>query len=226
MSIVKKALTSLFFIFLAFDIVNIVGDFPFRMVSKPTIMTLLMIYYIVFSPKASSIILTALIFSLFGDIFLLFDQGFLLGMASFFITHLLYSVYFSFQKDKLYRDHFIGMGLLGVLLAAFWYVVGPTVPGEFKIPMIAYSGILAMMVLFALMRRRIVRGYGRVLQGSILFLISDFCIAIDTFYKDHSLFDPIIMMLYGLGQFLIIDGIIQYQQTQVKKEKGSTPLPS
>ena len=72
----------------------------YRVVSKPMIMASLIGFYISSAKKQSNAFLLAMIFALFGDIFLMFngEEFFLIGLSCFLVMQLLYTI--TFLKDR------------------------------------------------------------------------------------------------------------------------------
>lgn len=210
----KKILSLIFVAFAVFECVNVAFDLPLRMISKPALMTIMMIYYLSFSTKKHPAILIGLIAALMGDIFLLYPQGFLLGLGSFLIMQLCYIGYFYQQKDRWFKENYlIFVVLFFCFLGAMAYLF-PRIEETMKIPVAIYGAVLCCMVFFAAIRRRIVYGYKYVLIGAILFLISDSMIALHTFITPQKIYPVLIMMSYLTAQYLIIEGLIRFEKTQ------------
>lgn len=198
------------------------GNDTLRFIAKPLLMpVLILFFYNSVRPslnKAHKLLMVAVVFSWFGDVFLMFvrfnELFFLAGLASFLITHILYCICFTrvSQKDNpaiLPSKSWILLPLVayfGVLMYSFF----ANVPAEMKIPVAVYSATIAFMVVFAINR------YGRVndksflmvLAGAFMFMFSDSLIALNKFlFTDGLAFAGVeIMMLYIAGQYLIASG--------------------
>ncbi|VAW23248.1 hypothetical protein MNBD_BACTEROID04-2028, partial [hydrothermal vent metagenome] len=86
----------LFFVFVGVSVLDIIGII-FRIpiliqVFKPLILLLLLVLYAVSVSKLNKLYVLALIFSFFGDVFLMFsgELYFIIGLISFLIAHLLF----------------------------------------------------------------------------------------------------------------------------------------
>lgn len=129
--------------------------------------------------------LLALLFSLGGDVSLMFDgeKTFLLGLVSFLIAHIIYSLAFVAITPMAMSDLFPAILLL-VIAAAVYVFLLPGL-GSMKIPVLVYSLIIIFMLSRAL--ALLLRGQIDlvpallVLVGSTLFYISDMILAIDKF---------------------------------------------
>ena len=79
------------------------GSKSLEYVFKPSLMLALGIYLLLETAKIQekkqrNLVLTALFFSLLGDVFLMFPNGFILGLAAFLVGHLFYI--FAFMLDN------------------------------------------------------------------------------------------------------------------------------
>lgn len=199
-----------FFIFISNMLLFTVWT-EYRMVSKPMIMASLIGFYIGVERKQSNTFIMAMIFALFGDIFLMFDNDdfFLLGLGSFLIMQLLYT--YTFLQDRISdmrRIFFksIPVFTLTILILSFlWSGLG-----EFKNPVIFYAIAISCMVISALIRKTSVNWYLPVVIGVLLFLISDALIGVTKFtnMQDH-IVKYFTMATYMIGQYLIVRGMVE-----------------
>lgn len=170
-----------------------IAFFPeLRLFSKPLIMISLLVYYYL-NGNPSSVFLTALVFALLGDIFLLFDGTlmFILGLSSFLIMQTLYG--FTFVSRGMIGKTLGFKALFSSLLIVpglfFLYKLLPHT-GSLKIPVIIYALSITFMVVGAFIRR-LDPYYPILICGAVLFLISDLCLA-------YSLFNPTTLEAYGI----------------------------
>ena len=123
------------------------------------------------------IILAALVFSWFGDMFLLGTDAtfFLAGLASFLLGHVVYVIAFSHRGLK---DRWMFTALVPVvaasLLAMVW--LGPHLPDEMIIPVRAYTLVISLMVVTAWGARG-AGGPWLIPAGATLFYLSDLSVA-------------------------------------------------
>lgn len=203
-----------------FDLIGILFELETRMVSKPMLMSSLMIYYLISSKKRSLIVLWALIFALMGDIFINFgEQGFLPGLVAFAITHICYSWQFLVQREALHKEQLMPAVGLFLFYIFFMNTISPYI-GELQIPVYIFGFLICANSLFSVWRDKKTAGYTQVVAGCICFLLSDCLVGIGKFMLQSSDLDAIQMLLYIVGQFLIIEGLIFYDN-----EKAETNAP-
>ena len=186
----------------------------YRVVSKPMIMASLIGFYISSAKKQSNAFLLAMIFALFGDIFLMFngEEFFLIGLSCFLVMQLLYTI--TFLKDRvndillmIYRS----LPILFISIAVIAYLWNGL--GEMRIPVAIYTAAISMMVISALIRRSNVTWYLPVVTGVLLFMVSDALIALSKFGPTFTGIEYGVMATYMLAQYLIVRGMIEKSVT-------------
>ena len=189
-------------------------------ITKPLIL-LSLIGFILVSTKGISckfkrLILIALLFSWFGDLFLMIDEKFpvlfIFGLASFLISHLLYI--FAFNQTAhpplnvpLIKKHPWVIFLLIVFGSYVFKTLQPGL-GEMVVPVIVYLIAILAMFVFALNR------WGKVNRdsflwitfGALFFIISDSILAFDKFHEHINNAHLIIMATYMFAQYAIVRG--------------------
>ena len=192
---------------------------PFHFSPKPLILLSLIIYYLSqckpLDRLTNSFMTLALIFSLGGDILLMFVDAnanmFIMGLVSFLIAHIMYIVVFSKKRGRL--------NPLSLILLLSAYTIGILFLlfdglGDLLIPVIVYMMVILSMVVFAYMRKDKVANvsYYLVLIGAIFFVLSDSILAINKFYEPLVYSHFLIMSTYATAQFLITLGILRQNQ--------------
>lgn len=180
--------------------------------SKPLLMISLFFFYFQKVKQnmntSDKIMLVSLIFSCFGDTFLIFQgknpQFFLLGLGSFLMAQLAYSGVFKPLGTTNYnkRFPFIIYGFLFVLL------LSNNIPKGFMLPISAYAPAIMWMGITAAERQTNPKSYRFVLIGAILFIISDSLIAINKFALPIPLSGLWVMATYIAAQYLIVEGVL------------------
>ena len=126
-------------------------------------------------------LITALLFCLLGDIALLWEGGFLLGLGFFLIAHLLFIR--AFKAGFGIKFHWMAIFITGVLTISSLYFIWPKVSGILKIAILIY--VLFMGIMSSLsMSIAIYRQSKMRLQlgmGGLLFMISDTILGINAF---------------------------------------------
>lgn len=204
--------------------------------SKPFLMLLLMGYYhhrVGLKKGFDVLIILALTFSLLGDVFLMLrphSEGlFLLGLGSFLIAQIGYAVAFIIDIRTPMFSKWKAMDIVMPLMiftysALFALLLIGELEGTIRTAVIIYLSGITLMSMSAALRIRdgLTSDRLMVLSGAILFVLSDSLIAITKF------FDPtipyarfMIMLLYIVGQFLIISGSINYRSPVPAKPRWS-----
>lgn len=197
----------------------------FYYLAKPAIMISLLVFYLQKQRQrhylAIGWMLGAIIGSLLGDIFLLFEgkAWFSLGLASFLIAHICYVFVFRASNERVGPNSLlrrkpwavIPFLIYGIaLISLLW-----PLPKGLAIPVIVYASAISVMALAALNRWKKTPdfSFGLVFMGALLFLTSDSLIAVDRF-GPSSLHIPgisfLIMITYMIAQYLIVTGILVY----------------
>jgi len=193
--------------------------------TKPLLVTLLCCWFYVETKTRqhafSRLLLTGLVFSVAGDTLLMFvkpgaEHFFLLGLGSFFITHLFYIAAFSkypgLENGLVWKKRWLIAPFL-VYMAGFSWLIWEGLPAMLKFPVVVYALIITLMAASCLnMKGRVSHLAFRMLfAGAVLFVLSDSIIAVKKFkFVDapEVPFSLAIMTTYLLGQFLIAKGAI------------------
>jgi uncharacterized membrane protein YhhN len=136
-------------------------------------------------PRRKALVVAGLVASLAGDVALLWPGGFVAGLLSFLVAHLLYIAAFSLTARFAARGlPFLAYAVVAALiLLQLW----PGVPAGLRAPVIAYVACLASMAAQAVVWWRMARGTamqrhaGRAALGGLLFLASDALLATHKF---------------------------------------------
>lgn len=217
----KKFWIILFLLILSADIIAVfLNNESWRYFTKPLVVISLIVYFI---SQTSSVqsglkkwILLALVFSLGGDILLLFESEdsvfFLLGLSSFLIAHIFYIVFFHFVRI---RENIAGNILL-LLVVVIYYTALMTILSPYlenmKLPVRIYGVVISFMLLLALHTGfiKIKKASLMMITGAVLFIISDSLLALNKFYTSFDYAGIGVMLTYGLAQLFIAEGAIKY----------------
>jgi uncharacterized membrane protein YhhN len=183
--------------------------------AKPLLMITLLLYFISASkgyPAWCFYVMAALIFSWGGDVFLMLDNMFTAGLASFLVAHIFYII--AYQKTgaasgKLKPLDIIKFVLFGVVLI---WVLYPGL-GGMLIPVLAYALVLLSMGIWAHKRRGATTAvsFTLVTAGAMLFVISDGLIAINKFAFEIPAERILVMSTYITAQYLIVQGLLKHE---------------
>ena len=126
-------------------------------------------------------VLTALFFCLLGDIALLWESGFLIGLGFFLIAHLLFIRAF-IARFKI-KFHWIAIAIATILAITTLYFIWPNVSGILQIAILSYVLVIGLMSSLSMSIALIKRSKTRLQLGlgGLLFMISDACLGINAF---------------------------------------------
>jgi len=155
------------------------------------------------SPVALWIVI-GLLFSLVGDIFLIWpNQYFLPGLASFLLAHIAYLL--AFTRDCKFPAR-AAIWLAYLLIATLFYaILFPTLPGGLLLPVALYAALLSTMAGQAMGRFLVLKNVSARFAaiGALLFLLSDLLLAFHRF-RGPLLYSTLLILLpYYIGQWLI-----------------------
>lgn len=189
---------------------------PIPFSPKPLILLSLIVFYLLASAGVGKVtnllMLLALLFSLGGDIFLMYtDQNenmFIVGLLSFLLAHVLYIFVFNIKRTNRNVVRVILPLVLYALALLFLLIKGLN---QLLIPVIVYMIAILAMVVFAFLRKDNVpnQSYAMVMIGAIFFVISDSILAINKFYEPIACAHFLIMATYALAQYLITLGVLR-----------------
>ncbi|GAB2560469.1 lysoplasmalogenase [Spirosoma areae] len=190
---------------------------------KPLIMALLAgyvwhHYQTIGSSVPVSWLLTGMLFALLGDVFLMIREVdlFAPGLGSFALMQVCYCVVFwqsiRAQGRRIGVGSFLRATLPFALYSGLFLVFlrpafsqNPALAGLWW-PVVGYVVCLSTMGVLASQRHGL-PGYGWVLAGALLFILSDSFIAIDKFLRPLSGAVWLIISTYAAAQWLIIAGL-------------------
>jgi uncharacterized membrane protein YhhN len=183
--------------------------------TKPFIMPVLIAYYVLNMNHVFPVVILALAFATIGDFFLMWPEKkgfFISGLISFFVMQLLYITFvmnhqIHFEIGKL---NTILMCLVYLLLGTIIFILLYKFLKKLMIPVIFY--ILALLAVsylcfFNVMEHRSQISFIQYL-GSLLFIVSDTILAIDSFRKTVRYGGLIIMVTYILAQIFLLAGFM------------------
>lgn len=193
---------------------------------KPLLMPVLMGWMLanreLLKEKFRQFIFVSLIFSMAGDVFLMFlrEELFVFGLASFLLAHVLYIV--AFFKSNSFGMKVLPLGgkLVFALPYAFFvtgflfilkdHILSKPETQPMFIPVMVYAIVIGSMGIFASWR---VSGTNQnsfymVLGGALLFIASDSMIAINKFVQPLPYASILIMSTYISAQYFIVRGMM------------------
>jgi len=198
----KRVLLLLLFVVFILDqvIIGFELSSDFRFFTKPLLLPILIIYYSFSVTQKNWLFIAGLVLSFFGDLFLMFSGGFIAGLSSFLIAHILYILTFNklFRNKNLLLIPFILIFIIG--LCTFLY---PNL-GAMKIPVFLYAITIGTMLYIA-----VGTNLKWLIIGAGLFVLSDSILAINIFYQKSLWGNLAVMLTYVLAQYFLVKGMIK-----------------
>jgi uncharacterized membrane protein YhhN len=210
----------LFGVLVAVDILGITAGISIvHFIAKPLLIPglILLLKMSKTTVPRKSLLLTGLVFSWLGDMFLLFEDKnalfFIFGLASFLTTHIFYIIYFlkirSSADSLLKKQPWIVLLIAGYGLVLVWFLY-PYL-GDLKIPVMVYATVICGMLLCSLHIFLKVNKPANILYllGASLFVLSDSLLALNKFYQPFAFAAVLIMLTYCAAQYFIVTGFIK-----------------
>lgn len=168
----------------------------------------------------------ALIFSCLGDILLMLHGGnlFIFGLLSFLLAHINYIISFVIRirhEGDALRERLTILILLItsipflIYIGFMLFIICPKLISNTKGmkdligPVIVYAFVIVSMAYIACLRHRNITGYWCVFIGALVFVSSDTLLAVNKFVTPLPVPGLLVMLTYGIGQYLIVIGTIQ-----------------
>jgi len=158
------------------------------------------------APFYKYMIITGLVFSLAGDIFLMLPSDrFVPGLVAFLIAHLFYSAAFASEVSALIWWPAIPLVIFGIII---YLILAPAL-GKLKVPVLIYVVVILAMAWLAWERWSQMRQSGALLAaaGAVLFVISDTILAIHRFRGAFKSAHALNLITYFAAQCLIASSV-------------------
>ncbi len=157
-------------------------------------------------PFYKYMIITGLVFSLAGDVFLMLPSDrFLAGLVAFLIAHLFYIAAFLSEISALTWWPLVPLVIYGIVI----YTIVASSLGKLKLPVLIYVVVILIMAWLAWERWSQTGQSGALLAfaGAVLFVISDTILAIDRFRGAFKLSRALNLTTYFAAQWLIASSV-------------------
>lgn len=209
--------TAMFWTLIAATLVVAVADWvavaldrrPAEYVLKPLTMVVLIAATVVANPVVSGPargwMVAGLVCSLLGDVFLMLEDHFVEGLASFLVGHVAYVV--GLWQLGVDLPRFVaGLVLVAVLMATVGRMIvagAKRTDARLGVPVAAYISVISLMMASA-----IGTGIWVAIVGAGLFYVSDAVIGISRFVKDFRFSRLVVMTTYHLGQIGLVLALV------------------
>jgi len=184
--------------------------------TKPLLIPLILVFYLIMSRETEAFIVMALSFALMGDIFLLFQQNntaFRLGVLSFFISHLCWVSFIITSLDfaLMEANHILWPILPAVIPAVVSLIILWKYLVNLRLLGILYMLVTSTLLYFCLLRFGYVSNLKawHALAGCAFFLVSDFMIVWNRFKKEFKFAGVYIMLTYVIAIFFLVIGFME-----------------
>ena len=193
-----------------------------RQFTKPLILLALILFFGTcgsrLDKKNYRYTLMALLFSLTGDILLLYDHlsplYFMLGLIAFLLAHISYSVVFLIQGKIILKKEMrtVAVSLLAYGIALFMMLQDNL--GTLKVPVIIYILAILIMAITAYGRKDLVdyTSFKLVFMGALFFILSDSILAVNKFLVAIPGSHFLVMGTYATAQYLMVRGLLTGDQ--------------
>ena len=224
-----QAWTLLYALALSGDVIGLAAGIDYLHVfCKPLLMPLLLWgllsnkKYIAGTPWP--FIAAGLIFSWAGDLFLLYEARnlnfFIGGLASFLLAHICYIIYYfkcATSWSATFKNHGIWLVITVAYSVGLVALLWPKL-GRLLLPVIAYAAVLTTMLISSIAAIPAVpkKASWLFVTGAVAFVVSDSLLAINKFYQPFFLAGVLIMITYGMAQWLIMQGALRNEKINVQ----------
>ncbi|WP_296312833.1 lysoplasmalogenase [Winogradskyella sp. UBA3174] len=221
---IEKQFSILFFIIVLIEILTGSTETlkTAHYIAKPAIVISLIFLFINRSKSLSkpikNLTISALVFSLIGDVLLLFvdksEHFFTIGLIAFLLAHVMYIILFLKHRNK--ENSPYGFIILILVYGASLFYFLKDGLGTMLIPVAVYMIVILTMATTAYLRKNNVNivSYGLVFLGALLFMASDSILALNKFNHTIPWSNISIIVTYALAQYLIIIGILKISVTK------------
>lgn len=181
-------------------------------ICKPLIIPALIVWYLTKAEKVNKWYVTALFFSFIGDVLLLDKINFFIfGIAAFLITQLIYIFIFSKGLARInWKKKMTSVIPFLLFYSVLISVLAPNL-NDLLIPVMVYGIAISIFGTVAFLNYLADKSSlsMTLLQGAILFILSDSMIALNKFHEQQAFYPVTIMLTYIMAQYLIATYMLQ-----------------
>lgn len=205
------------FVFVLISVLDIIGII-FKVESllflfKPFILLSLLFLYSKSVFEINKWYATALIFSFFGDVFLMYPGQFFfkIGLVSFLIAHLLFiKIVLKRIVEVSFFNILKAVIPIGIFLSLLIFTIKDSL-NELLFPVLIYGFTISTFGVVSLidyLETKTIQSLWMFI-GAIIFMISDSLLALNKFYNPAHIFEVGIMVTYITAQYLIFRSMVQ-----------------
>lgn len=149
-------------------------------------------------------VITGLVLSTFGDVALMLPvDAFVIGLVAFLLAHIAYLVAFASRARLVAR--LLPFAVYALVAGAVLSILWPHLPGDLRVPVVAYVAVLACMAAQAAVAWQVNRdaSCARAAMGAAVFVVSDAALAIDRFAMPFTGAIGVVLATYWIAQTLL-----------------------
>ncbi|HEY9169517.1 MAG TPA: lysoplasmalogenase [Lutibacter sp.] len=216
---IKKIALFVFVLISFLDIIGIIFKIESLLfLFKPFILLSLLFLYSKSVLEINKWYATALIFSFFGDVFLIYSGQFpfKIGLVSFLIAHILFIKIVMLRIKKVSFLRVLTVILpFGIFLFLLIFLLKNSL-GELLVPVIIYGFTIATFGVVSLINYLETKSNKSLwmLIGALVFMVSDSLLAINKFYNPAHILEVFVMITYVLAQYFIYRSMVQKNALQ------------
>ena len=205
-----------FYFFVLVSFLDVAGIFLenslLQTICKPLIIPALIVWYLTKAEKVNKWYVTALFFSFIGDVLLLDKINFFIfGIAAFLITQLIYIFIFSKGLARInWKKKITSVIPFLLFYSVLISVLAPNL-NDLLIPVMVYGIAISIFGTVAFLNYLADKSSlsMTLMQGAILFILSDSMIALNKFHEQQAFYPVTIMLTYIMAQYLIATYMLQ-----------------
>jgi uncharacterized membrane protein YhhN len=219
--LLNKRIIFIYWLVLAIHLVFQYFVLPYRAVTKPMLVPLLLTYLLlkdgnIGKPTGKALFYIGLFLAFFGDVLLILinDTFFLSGMIAFMLMNVFYSISFLYLSPFKLKNSFPFLLTLAILGALALWIYGSLAAGmgDYRMPVMVYLFSLIFMIAFAINitnskehRKTALRF---LIPGAVIFMIENILVGVNLFQLSGNKDVYIaVMATYGTAQYLIVRGM-------------------
>jgi len=171
-------------------------------VTKPLPLLFIIVLAFLHPTALDQLWFAAIFFGLMGDMLLLYESKFVLGLLSFLLGHIFYIWAFHRDASGAAISPALLLGVAAVGVGALVYLVRHLVAGRKKkyiIPVILYIAVTCTLVAYALRYPLL----STAALGALLFAFSDFLLAFGRFVRRIVFVEAMVLLTYFSAQWLL-----------------------
>ncbi len=211
-----KIYIGLLILFFTMSLVHVIGiimqESILVYITKPCIIPLLLLIYLVKTASINYWYIIGLILCFIGDVLLLFtgELFFILGLVSFLLAHIFYTKTVYNFLDKIQLKTLIMSTVPYIIIYVLLLMILYPYLGDLLYPVIVYGIVistLGTLCLYYYVHSKNIDAFFWCI-GALIFIISDSILAVNKFYSSSIYLATLVMITYILAQYFICKAML------------------